>query len=111
MPSPWQAFRTVSIMWSRRSMRNIEPSQIMRGSQTNLRAPDRRGERQIVVDVGDLKVTNVPEAILATYALGSCVGVSVYDPHARVGGLLHCQLPASSMSPDRATQRPALFAD
>jgi chemotaxis protein CheD len=70
-----------------------------------------RREQQLVVDVGDLKVTNMPDAVLATYALGSCVGISMYDPLAQVGGLLHCQLPAASADPDRARERPAMFAD
>ena len=66
---------------------------------------------QIVVAVGDLRVSGAIESTLATYALGSCVGVVAYDPVARVGGLLHCQLPASSSDPGRAEGRPALFAD
>jgi chemotaxis protein CheD len=92
-------------------MKNVESAQIMQDSETNRRGADRRGDRQIIVGVGDLKVTNLPQAILATYALGSCVGVSVYDPLAQVGGLLHCQLPAASMNLTRAAERPGLFAD
>lgn len=37
--------------------------------------------------------------------MGSCVGVSAYDPVIRVGGLLHCVLPESDGShPDHLAQ-------
>ena len=45
------------------------------------------------VGVGDCKVSNAAEAALATYALGSCIGLAIYDPAAKVGGLLHFMLP------------------
>lgn len=35
------------------------------------------------------------EGLLITYALGSCVGVAMYDPVARLGGLLHIMLPSA----------------
>lgn len=64
-----------------------------------------------VVDVGMLAVSNDPRDVLATYALGSCVGVAAYDPANRVGGLLHVQLPDSALDPDRSLRQPGLFAD
>lgn len=64
-----------------------------------------------VVDVGMLAVSGDPRDVLATYALGSCVGVVAYDPANRVGGLLHVQLPESSLDPERAVRQPGLFAD
>lgn len=33
------------------------------------------------------------EGVLITYALGSCVGISFYDPMIRLGALLHIMLP------------------
>lgn len=48
-----------------------------------------------IVDVADLVVSRCEEDLIVTYALGSCLGVTAYDPVARVGGLLHCQLPAA----------------
>jgi chemotaxis protein CheD len=92
-------------------MKSLEPKELARSSTTIARVAPCRHEQQIIVDVGDLQVTDLPEAVLATYALGSCVGISVYDPLARVGGLLHCQLPAATMNPERARERPAMFAD
>jgi chemotaxis protein CheD len=48
---------------------------------------------------------------LTTHALGSCVGVVLYDPIARIGGLLHAMLPTSTQDATRAATTPALFVD
>ena len=34
------------------------------------------------------------DGIIITYALGSCIGITLYDPAIRLGGLLHIMLPA-----------------
>ncbi|MBI3564750.1 MAG: chemotaxis protein CheD, partial [Elusimicrobia bacterium] len=52
-----------------------------------------------------------PADVLITYALGSCVGVAIYDPVARVGGLLHAQLPEAGLCPEKAALAPGLFMD
>lgn len=65
----------------------------------------------IIVGVADMKVSNDPSAVLVTYSLGSCIGVSVYDPVARVGGLLHFMLPDSSLDQAKAKLKPYMFAD
>ncbi len=66
---------------------------------------------KIVVGVGDLVVCNDPAALLVTYALGSCIGVTVYDPVAKVGGLLHFMLPSADLNKDKAAANPAMFGD
>lgn len=65
----------------------------------------------VVVGISDLKVSHRPEDVLVTYALGSCIAVAVYDPVAKVGGLLHYMLPDSTLDPEKARQNPAMFAD
>lgn len=62
----------------------------------------------IKVGMADFKVSRGP-AVLISYGLGSCVGISLYDPQTKVGGLLHIMLPDSKQS--RATDNPAKFAD
>jgi len=57
-----------------------------------------------------MKVSDDPEAILITRSLGSCIGVAVYDPRVRVGGLLHYLLP-ESWNPDKAINNPFMSAD
>jgi len=46
-----------------------------------------------------------------TFALGSCVGIVVYDPIRRVGGLLHYMLPDSRLDQRKARENPEMFAD
>jgi chemotaxis protein CheD len=67
--------------------------------------------RTVVVDIADYKVSNDPNTILITYSLGSCIGLTIYDPAARVGGLLHFMLPESTLSPEKAQANPAMFCD
>ena len=66
---------------------------------------------QIVVSMADCRVSNVPGQVLATYALGSCIGLALYDPKVPVGGLLHFMLPDSHIDPARAREDPCMFAD
>lgn len=62
----------------------------------------------IRVGMADYKVGRGPATIIS-YGLGSCIGISMYDPQAKVGGLLHIMLPDSKQS--RASENPAKFAD
>ena len=48
----------------------------------------------IVVGISDLAVSKSPD-VLATYALGSCVGICLYDEGNKIGGLAHIMLPSS----------------
>jgi len=66
---------------------------------------------QIVVGMADCRFGDNPEQVLATFALGSCIGLAVHDPAARVGGLLHFMLPDSAIDRDRGRQNPWMFAD
>jgi chemotaxis protein CheD len=65
----------------------------------------------LTVGIGDCKVSNDPADTLVTHALGSCIAVMLYDPVAKVAGLLHYMLPESSLDPDKAIKRPFMFAD
>ena len=51
--------------------------------------------RKKVVGVADLVVSRNPDDVLVTYSLGSCLGVVLHDPVARVSGMLHVMLPDS----------------
>jgi chemotaxis protein CheD len=66
---------------------------------------------RLIIGVADMKVSNQAEADLITYSLGSCIGVVVFDPVARVGGLLHFMLPESQIDPEKARRNPWMFAD
>jgi chemotaxis protein CheD len=66
---------------------------------------------RVIIDISDAKVSNDPADVLVTYSLGSCIGVCLYDPAAHLGGMLHYQLPTSTMDPVRAQAKPFMFAD
>jgi chemotaxis protein CheD len=68
-------------------------------------------KKAIIVGVADMVATNDPGAELVTYSLGSCLGVTVYDPIKKAGGLLHLMLPDSSINPQRAAAEPYMFVD
>ncbi len=52
--------------------------------------------RDIVkVGMADLKVAEAPDG-LTTLGLGSCIGLTLYDPVAKIGGMVHYMLPDST---------------
>ena len=65
----------------------------------------------VVIGVADCHVTSDTSNVLVTYALGSCVAVSIYDPIARVGGLLHFMLPEAPSDAGQTGKSPYMFAD
>ena len=65
----------------------------------------------LIVGVSDMKVSKNPDAVLVTYSLGSCIAIAVFDPAAKVGGLLHYMLPESSLDSAKAAANPFMFAD
>ena len=67
--------------------------------------------RLITVDIADIKTSAELDAVIVTYALGSCIAVIVYDPVRKAGGMIHYMLPLSETSPEKAKGRPAMFAD
>lgn len=55
---------------------------------------------RMVVGISDMAVTNSPNVILSTYALGSCVGVLAFSKRSKAVGLLHAMLPVMRPSSD-----------
>lgn len=66
---------------------------------------------KLVVGVADMKLSSDPDAVLITYSLGSCIGLAIYDPVAKVGGILHYMLPESSIDQAKAKENPYMFGD
>ena len=62
----------------------------------------------IKVGMADLNVCKSPDMI-TTLGLGSCVGITLYDPVTKIGGLAHVMLPDSTAI--RNNQNIAKFAD
>ncbi len=67
--------------------------------------------RPLIIGMADIKVSDKPEDTLITYALGSCLGIVVHDPLAKVAGLLHVMLPSSQIDEAKAKAQPAMFVD
>lgn len=62
----------------------------------------------IKVGMADLNICKSPDMI-TTLGLGSCIGIALYDPVAKIGGLAHIMLPDSTQM--RNNQNIAKFAD
>jgi chemotaxis protein CheD len=64
-----------------------------------------------VVGMGEMILSNDPQEVLITYALGSCLGVTVYDPMIHVGGMIHAMIPLSKNDLEKSQKRPTMFVD
>lgn len=62
----------------------------------------------IKVGMADLNICKAPDMI-TTLGLGSCIGIAVYDPATKIGGLAHIMLPDSTQM--RNNSNIAKFAD
>ncbi len=62
----------------------------------------------VTVGISDLNIAKNPDT-LVTYALGSCVGICLYDAATRIAGLAHIMLPSSVQAGN--TTQPYRFAD
>ncbi len=58
---------------------------------------------------GEFRVADDPEAVLVIYGLGSCVGLTMYDPSTSTGAMAHIVLPRGPA--DEARKQPGKFAD
>ena len=67
--------------------------------------------RRVVVDIADFVVSKDLDVTLTTYALGSCIAVILHDAVIPAAGMIHYMLPMSETSPEKAKDRPAMFAD
>lgn len=63
------------------------------------------------VGVADMKISSGSDDVIITHALGSCLGITVYDPVAGVGGMLHVMLPTSTIDTAKAQANPYMFVD
>lgn len=70
-----------------------------------------RTVNMLPVRISDMLVSDDPCDVLITYSLGSCLGVSVFDPVSGIGGLIHCMLPLSMADREKAHNNPAIYVD
>jgi len=70
------------------------------------------GEKlEIVVGIGEYAISDKEEDVLKTFALGSCVALTIYSIRKKVLGLVHIALPCSSINSSDSYQRPGYYVD
>jgi len=63
-----------------------------------------RNEQASMIGIGEYRVGSFP---MITIGLGSCIGLTLYDPNLKLGGMVHIMLPESGGRADR----PGKYAD
>jgi len=61
-------------------------------------------EHPVMIGIGEYRVGSFP---MMTIGLGSCIGLTMYDPTHKVGAMVHIMLPESA----NRTDRPGKYAD
>jgi chemotaxis protein CheD len=64
-----------------------------------------------VVGIADAKVTTQADRILVTHSLGSCLGITLQDPVAGVGAMIHLMLPEAKIVLESRRGNPWMFVD
>ena len=62
------------------------------------------GAKPVVVGIADMKIINDGGKII-TYALGSCIGICLYDPKLKLAALVHIMLPLNMEKQDNGESR------
>lgn len=65
----------------------------------------------MVVGIAEMQLSTRSDDLIVTHALGSCIGITIHDPYAGVGGILHYMLPLSSLDEAKAAKNPFMFGD
>ena len=64
-------------------------------------------ETRVTIGIADMQLLQ-NEGTLITYALGSCIGICLYDPVLKLGALLHIMLP---LNMEAGRKNPLKYAD
>lgn len=52
------------------------------------------------IGLGEMRVSRDPNEVLVAFGLGSCLGIGMYDPVSKVGGMIHVVLPEQKSGND-----------
>lgn len=63
------------------------------------------------IGISEMRISGNAEDVLITYSLGSCIGLTLYDPVIRAGGMVHCMLPLSKTDETKALSNPCMYVD
>lgn len=64
-----------------------------------------------IIGIGEYVITDDADDVLRTFALSSCVALTVYSPIKKVLGMVHIALPNSEIMQNRIIANPAYYAD
>ncbi|BCZ44351.1 chemoreceptor glutamine deamidase CheD [Clostridium gelidum] len=64
---------------------------------------------QKIIGIGEMAISNNIEDSIKTFALASCIGVVVYSPMKKVGGMIHIALP-NPLSIEEKNNRSCYYA-
>lgn len=64
-------------------------------------------DEKLTVGIADMKMAQ-KEGVLITYALGSCIGICLYDPGVKLAALIHIMLP---LNMETGRKSPMKYAD
>ncbi len=64
-------------------------------------------DTKIIVGIADMKLTQ-HNGTLITYALGSCIGICIYDPLIKLAAMIHIMLP---LNMETGRKNPFKYAD
>ena len=62
-----------------------------------------------IIGIGGYVITDDPEDFIKTFALASCVAVTVYNPFINLAGMIHIALP-NPVGLEEARRRPGYYA-
>ena len=62
---------------------------------------------KLTIGIADMKMAK-DSGMLVTYALGSCIGICLYDPLVKLGALIHIMLP---LNMETGRKNPMKYAD
>ena len=62
-----------------------------------------------IIGIGEYVISNAPEDFIKTFALSSCVAVTVYNPFIHLAGMIHIALP-NPTDLKEAERRPGYYA-
>lgn len=66
---------------------------------------------KVLVGIAEMAVSRRQGSVLVAPGIASGIGVSAYDPEARLAGIAHCMLPMSRLDPEKARTLPCVFTD
>jgi chemotaxis protein CheD len=65
-------------------------------------------KKNIEVNIAEVKIVRSPD-VLVTRGLGSCLGITIYDPLKKIGGMAHAMLPDIDVA--KVKSNPARFVN